>query len=119
MRTLIVYILIPCLFLLKGHYAALPAAGQHVQATPAKAAFRDLQNGGDQQLCFLDEDDKDDEDEFSSVRRKATHSTVSLLTETALFTALHTGSFKTSNRFYKNFSYPSSDKYIFHREIMI
>lgn len=127
MRLVLISLLVSCLFSLKGYCSGIP--GYHrlcsricatVQNEERKKLFFE-QYSSDNALFFLtaDDSDDDDEDEFQSSENKKKGFQFD---NTKVGTAGNIAQLfylKNTNRFYKNFSYPSSDEYIFHRAIMI
>lgn len=127
MRLLLISLLVSCLFSLKGYCSGTPGHYRHcsricatVQNEERKKLFFE-QHCSDNTSFFLaaDDSDDDDEDEFQSSenKKKAFHFDNTKGDREDNIAPLFY--LKNTNRFYKNFSYPSSDEYIFHRTIMI
>ncbi len=125
MRILMYYLLIPCLFLLKGWqpgltgpYQCLPGKAAY-SITKSKAALSNLPQGNEELSPSVLNDGEDDDDEFSPLKKKNTNNHISTGFENRVLPGSLLVDCNNSNRFYKHFSYLSSRKFILYREIII
>lgn len=128
MRLLLITLLVSCLFFLKGYCSGTPGKHRHYNKVCATVKNDDRkkiffeQQSSDNTLFFLtadDGEDDDDEDEFQSPENKKKGFQFDNNKGGTADNIAPLFYLKNTNRFYKNFSYPSSDEYIFHRTIMI
>lgn len=125
MRILLFHLLASCLLFLSNGSSGKPetkvqwqqSASLHITSNTGNNVFHSPKNAEEytQQLSFLAEDD---DEEYSSVKKKVAvySSGIFANSSIAINNFKHVGSFK---RFNKHFSYPSLQRYILHRVIIV
>jgi hypothetical protein len=128
MRLLLIYIFIPCLFLLNGKNPVSPAAGQYSPCfSPGRTAVQHIKDQfTDQQelACLPDQsilpDDNDNEDdESSSEKKKSSQPLFASLCGKIFFVHCNAGSLKTTMPCAIGLHRTFPVKYILHRSIRV
>jgi hypothetical protein len=124
MRLLLIYAVTLCTFFIKGNDAA---SSVHSSLQYSNTSFSSInstslnstKNTGDTQQLFALQDADNEEDEFSYAKKKIATALIFPVFYNEITNLQSLPSLYSSNRLYQKFCYPSLQKYLFHRAILV